>query len=739
MEMNGFPNPYDFANPVADEILFVGREQELKDIRYYLDHARAAPRPINLAILGPRASGKTSLLNMTELEARRRNFCTVRIDLDEGDARSPLAFFYKLFDGLMTVVLEFGAFGGRQGKTYDTYLELTNSYSVPVDKTFCPFLFPLQYATAMAGGNSNAQLSDNSFKSDLAVIRLEVNRPIAILFDEGNALAGSRVHLEKLRNIFMNTPGYMLILTGTPDLFPVMDDIFSPIVRQFKKIGVGKFDRASETEECIRRPLEKLGIQPETVFDFNDTDHITEIHELAGGRPYEIQLICHVMYRRIQSRQAKQMRLDLGVLEDVRKELETARDITVRPVLTAIRGLGKERFRALNLLCSCDGRASFEQIWSVECIVNGDKPWTKQSLRNELDELIGRGIILVENERLKFAGDEFDRIYTKYVAREVDAVISFPDLPLEIFWQAKLLTKLSKDLTPLIAYMSLEPDLDPVNLASRLAVEDPHDDVFAGSPLVLADVYNLMLEHRNLEFATLIRIELTLPWLRAQSWFYQREPNDPGGLERCAQRIEAMALRTQEFGGNLTMERKAIPVVPAEALARKVESSANEMLRRVLAARHGSKSASEYIGGGLTEDARFYATLSYRYSSMPENATSSNNLGYVFLAAGDLEKAWQLFTNAVNRSADLSTRALANYNRAIVDCKHGRLVDALDKIEACVKLLENSSDATRKMARLFVPRSSAGEVSFEELRDSPDLLQVALDAREILRLLLEGR
>ena len=88
-------NPYDFANPVYDPNLFVGRIKEMEDIKYYLDHAKTSPRPINIAILGPRASGKTSVLNMTEEEANKRGFCTVRIDLDEGDAKTQLGFFNK--------------------------------------------------------------------------------------------------------------------------------------------------------------------------------------------------------------------------------------------------------------------------------------------------------------------------------------------------------------------------------------------------------------------------------------------------------------------------------------------------------------------------------------------------------------------------------------------------------------------------------------------------------------------
>src|SRR5258706_7337183 len=93
-------NPYDFAYPVRDRKLFAGRSQEIADITYYLDQAKYSPNPMSIAILGPRASGKTSLLNMTELEARTREFCTARINLDESDGKSQLAFFQKLFDGI---------------------------------------------------------------------------------------------------------------------------------------------------------------------------------------------------------------------------------------------------------------------------------------------------------------------------------------------------------------------------------------------------------------------------------------------------------------------------------------------------------------------------------------------------------------------------------------------------------------------------------------------------------------
>jgi Cdc6-like AAA superfamily ATPase len=198
-------NPYDFANPVSEESLLVGRESEMDEIKYYLDNAKTAPRPINIALLGSRASGKTSILNITEIEAKARGFFTVRINFDEDDAKTQLAFFYKLFDSIISEAFQSGAFGGIVGKTYDTYLEAIAAYTIPEDKTFCPFLFPIQYAKSMSSGNPNVQISDQSFRRDLMKVSEELKVPIILLFDEGNILAQSRVLLQKLRNIFMNT------------------------------------------------------------------------------------------------------------------------------------------------------------------------------------------------------------------------------------------------------------------------------------------------------------------------------------------------------------------------------------------------------------------------------------------------------------------------------------------------------------------------------------------------------
>ena len=74
----GQRNPYDFSNPIRDLKFFAGREEELKEISYYLDLSLSdSPKYTSLAFIGERSSGKTSLLNVTELVAEDKGvlFC----------------------------------------------------------------------------------------------------------------------------------------------------------------------------------------------------------------------------------------------------------------------------------------------------------------------------------------------------------------------------------------------------------------------------------------------------------------------------------------------------------------------------------------------------------------------------------------------------------------------------------------------------------------------------------------
>jgi hypothetical protein len=501
-----------------------------------------------------------------------------------------------------------GVFGGRAGKTYDTYVDIVNTFQIPSDKTFVPLLFPVQYALAMGANVENAPISTSTISSDLTKLRKELQMPIVIIIDEGNVLSLSKVILQQLRNILQHVTGYMVILAGTGDLFPVMNAVFSPVARQFKRIDVEPFDRLSDTEDCVTKPLEKLGIPVETVLPVTT---YFEIHKLSSGSPYEIQLICHYLFRRLQDGRSTTMTLNFGVLEDVRHDLEASENIARRPVLTHVRSLITEQLSALSVLCACDGGATLEQTWAIEYIIHGAVRWTEPGLRAQLEDLVARGVVADQEGLLQFKGDDFDRLYTKYFASERGISVDiYPRSPV-LFW-LRTIRGLVADNSLFDSVKELFPsrvDRDPRVVAQGLESARNLDELVSKSGPMIVQLYTLMVQGQEYSEIPLYRITLSFPWLQAVTWYYV-EGDIPGSvIDVLHNMIQEMSLRAREVDGILSFDSVPLPVVPRSQLAALLVGTASDEMRRNFALIHLGAAAERYINGGdlslCLEDARF--------------------------------------------------------------------------------------------------------------------------------------
>ncbi|GAJ18366.1 unnamed protein product, partial [marine sediment metagenome] len=102
-------------------------------------------------------------------------------------------------------------------------------------------------------------------------------------------------------------------------------------------------------------------------------------------------------------------------------------NISRRPILTEVRRLTRKQLQAIDLLCSCNGQATFEQIWEAEYIFRDEERWNKIELLKILVQLKSTNILSDKDGIIKFEGDDFDKIYIKYFARvnNVDLSIRF--------------------------------------------------------------------------------------------------------------------------------------------------------------------------------------------------------------------------------------------------------------------------------------------------------------------------
>lgn len=614
LDFSTFPNPYDFSHPVADSDAFSGREAQVAEIRYYLNQASIAARPTNIALLGPRAAGKTSLLNFIEWESKQRQFCVARVALNEDDVKSELEFFWKTFDAVLSAACSYertdssgeayACFEGRTGKTYQAYVDMTTVYEVPTESEWTPFTFPTLYAKVKSRGRSDASVPEPRFTEDLTLISHEVGHPIVILYDECNVLVNSRVLLQRLRNIFMNLSGYMVVLTGTPELFPVMDEVFSPIARDFKRIEVDAFDSEQEAEDCVERPLRGVGIdEPRKLFDRETYQDLVSDQGVSGQRPYEIQLLCHFLFRAMQQGRLKAMRLNVEVLDEVLKELGRGRDITARPTILKIRGLDEERLRALAWLCRSNGYATFEQLWFVEYVFFGNERFRQEALRQQLEVFQQDRVINVRDGIIHFEGDDFDRIYSKYYAKRRKVRLQITELSVPALFAVSFALKRMRHAEG-GAPMSISVGAsDYSRIDTMRTVEQVVSELQSG-------VTRLDLLEQNLDLLEIIYKEMfdadraggeTLrvktfsveaESLRRTEVLFLPSNADAGGIWTA---LEDMGSRAEDLGATVGIESAELAIVPRRALLAAISQIPDKHFRESITDYHGESSWYHYL------------------------------------------------------------------------------------------------------------------------------------------------
>lgn len=734
MNISSMRNPFDFANPITDPLLFAGRADVLHEIRYYLENSSTSTQPINIALIGGRASGKTSLLNIAEKEAKERRFLTARINLDEGDCSSEMIFFQKIFDSIIYSSCSEGLFAGLDGKTYLTYVDMVFGLEIPESKDFCPFSFPLQYATSLINSNINAPVSAPAFQRDLETFSKISERPIALFFDECNVLSNSRILLEKLRNIFMNTQGFMLFITGTEDLFPTIDEVFSPIVRQFKKISVSPFAAVRETEQCIELPLESIGLSIRDVVDFPPPLVIREIHQLASGRPYEIQLICHVLFRKVQEGLADKMRIDLSVLETIREELESQRTALTKSTITVIQSLDQRQRKALELLSACNDETTVHDLWEIEYALNGTKNWDPDALFETYVELQGLGIFRNNDEdRVICALDDYGKLYAKYYLREDAYFVSFMNASLSFIWSTLIVERLAKELDCSMF------DIDVIRgLGTRFSISDLYKEIFDANcgdlirknRRTFEDLYWAFIENRQKEKIQFLQLDWSLTPTLGEFWYFF-SPSDDGELDFARiDQFSDVEERANECELLAEFQISELDIPSVDHLGQIVMSTEDTRGKRGLARKHFGLMTDAYVSDQDVETATFHGNLCWLYDREAD-ISLGNNLGYLRIASGTHNDAVDCLGHSIAMAKTPAETALPLYNLAIVDAMNGDLSSAVEKLDRVRDVLESSDRSYRRVSCVFAPRKKGTDLEFPE-EWNPDLLEQTCSAISVL-------
>ncbi|MCK4249243.1 MAG: ATP-binding protein, partial [Candidatus Omnitrophica bacterium] len=236
-------NPFTPGKTV-DPQFFAGRKNEIDRFTMFLKSVKDG-NPMNLAVLGERGIGKSSLLRKLENLAKQGKCVVTRIDLDSS-INSIDSFIYQILTGIK-----------KEGCLYSKLFSLSDK----IKRFFDEYQISIGLPGASLKANKKASPSSLEARDELKRIWNNISQgvpAVIIMMDEAEQLESIEGSLQFLRNIFGRLSeekcGYMLVLSGKLTLFKQIKKIHSPLARFFNPITLKELTK-EETVEAIEKPL----------------------------------------------------------------------------------------------------------------------------------------------------------------------------------------------------------------------------------------------------------------------------------------------------------------------------------------------------------------------------------------------------------------------------------------------------------------------------------------------------
>ncbi|WP_446033983.1 glycosyltransferase [Streptomyces olivaceus] len=717
MDITALRNPYDYRNPVRDVAVFAGRAEEVAAIGYELDQAALNQPSVCVVIHGPRAAGKTSLLNAVEWMARKRGFSAVRVELIEGDGR-PIAFFRKVYEELAaTYIAEMAQCGDDPSFSMATVRRvMAGAASVPAD-------FPLDFPETVALAGPQGQVSESALRSDLSFFVKQLAHPAVLLVDEAQIAADDAQVLSVLRFLTSRVDGLVLVLAGTSGLIERITDVHSPILRQFKEIEVKGFVEPEDVFNCVMRPLRKLGISGA---DVGST--VSALRHLTDGNPYEIQLYCHEMFVRWQQGEADGMKLTPEVLEGIRSRMESGRDVIDRPLIRAVRGMKPQELIAFNVLSSALGHATADDAWFAYSMA-GPIEITREQYDACRESLVENGI-LADDEVMRFATETelFDEIYARLWTLSKLGQQPHAQLTSRNDVRALMINRLFALLHiftqgPLRIFPTCCSLMDVRHIGEAFSALEKLPAAGPDSAPHVGLVHSAVLRAGEPRALDLTTVTCTYRGHSVKRWLYAADTDnislgDSSGFKEIADRIE-------RIGGELSADLVRIPLRswPATDWFRRAKGH----VRPELAENHREAAYAAYRAGAISTTRKHLETS---FELAPE-WESANNLLYVCVSSGLPTEALAWSRQAIDLAADTQHRSLSRYNTAMANLLNGNQGEAADLLYRAAKELNELEVPEHRVGFLHLPECSDGVMTMREVRDV-DLFQAVQQARALI-------
>lgn len=428
-------NPYNHHQPVTSRDRFVGRQNVVEDIKYDLNLAQSTdPQYINIGITGKEGAGKSSLSYIMEEDAKNLGFETIRLQVDKGMVENEVQFFEKLYQ---SIVSEVG------GETESGFLKALGGAVDQVE-------IDLKFVRAYMNTGSDSDVSGQIIQEDLEILAEKIDASaILIILDNAQHMGANPILLQKLNNIFENIELYILSLVGTDEMFSNIKNAFSPTARMFDKHRLKPFKSYTETAHCILKPLQSVN-SPPTI----SKGTICEVHQLTGGRPYEINLTLFHMYKIWEENESSSLQLSPDVIGRVTGQMEEWRRPVNNELPDKIKNLNQEYLELLRSLLETEpidnsDLIKYHLLSSISSIDSNSQSQLENKISDLIADLSNKNILQTNSGKVSINGGVYFDTFLKYYLYS-QGILSDLD---------KAHFKRKDDLYPCIHYRLIEKDI----------------------------------------------------------------------------------------------------------------------------------------------------------------------------------------------------------------------------------------------------------------------------------------
>ncbi|HZV70889.1 MAG TPA: ATP-binding protein [Saprospiraceae bacterium] len=406
--MNKFiTNPFD-RSALTDAKLLAGRSSEFRQIRFLLRNAfKQENRIKSMMICGDRGVGKTSLLNLIEIECSANNIIPIRLNLTLSNSHNSNELFWYLFSQTINTVFGLGLLGGKGGDIQNAIQKIIISDGL-TDIINWIFKTPILHKNYLM--NKNSTFEFDLLIEDLKLLRLQIansniegyNQKTKFLFlvDESQNIYSNAKIIEEIRFIIQNQDlGYGFVFAGDTSFEKSQWDIvFGGTHREFDIINLDYFDDLDSVKEYFSKSLESIEwttkeIESELFYRFHHA--CGQIHALTSGKPAWINEIAQKMFERCMKGESSVLRFDRNAQNDVKQILQSSGQID-KVKLDFIDSLSPKYQKWLSKIFSSEISTLRQVYFFSKFILSGEYILSLEEYKSFCNSLIDSGIVILQ-------------------------------------------------------------------------------------------------------------------------------------------------------------------------------------------------------------------------------------------------------------------------------------------------------------------------------------------------------